>query len=149
MGEFDVAVLIEQYVGKRISKQMYPEWRGGYYYAAKSKTDSAAPLSLLYVSRWSSPITAAQFAGIYARSLNQRYKKVSASPDPQDSGKSAPNKEEGAPPPLQGRHSWSTEEGTVLVEQKADTVFITEGLEDNTSAALERELLSPSPAPPK
>jgi len=149
MGEFDVAVLIEQYVGKRISKQMYPEWRGGYYYAAKSKTDSAAPLSLLYVSRWSSPITAAQFAGIYARSLNQRYKKVSASPDPQDSGKSAPNKEEGAPPPLEGRHSWSTEEGTVLVEQKADTVFITEGLEDNTSAALERELLSPSPAPPK
>jgi hypothetical protein len=148
MGEFDVAVLVEQYAGKNISKKMYPEWRGGYYYAAKSKADSAAPLSLLYVSRWSSPITAAQFAGIYARSLNQRYKKVSAPPDPQE-GKSAPDKEEGSPSPLEGRHSWSTEEGTVLVEQKADTVFITEGLDETTSTTLEKELLSPLPAAQK
>ena len=149
MGEFDVAVLVEQYAGKRISKQMYPEWRGGYYYAAKSKTDSAAPLSLLYVSRWSSPITAAQFAGIYARSLNQRYKKISTPSDAQDSQKFAPNKEENAPPPLEGRHSWSTEEGTVLVEQKGDTVFITEGLDENTSTTLEKEVLSPSSTAPK
>src|ERR1700686_4890437 len=35
MGEFDVAVLIEQYAGKPQSKKLYPEWRGGYYYAAK------------------------------------------------------------------------------------------------------------------
>src|ERR1700723_277645 len=60
MGEFDVAVLIEQYVGKALSKQLYPEWRGGYYYAAKpklgSKSDAGVtvPLGLLYVSRWSS-----------------------------------------------------------------------------------------------
>ena len=145
MGEFDVAVLVEQYAGKSISKKMYPEWRGGYYYAAKSKTDSAAPLSLLYVSRWSSPITAAQFAGIYARSLNQRYKKVAESPDPQDAEKSAVKTEE-APPPLEGRHTWSTEEGTVLVEQKGDTVFITEGLDENTSATLEKEVLNQLPA---
>ena len=39
MGEFDVAVLIEQYAGKPLSKRMYPEWRGGYYYAAKPKPD--------------------------------------------------------------------------------------------------------------
>jgi hypothetical protein len=148
MGEFDVAVLVEQYAGKRISKQIYPEWRGGYYYAAKSKTDSAAPLSLLYVSRWSSPITAAQFAGIYARSLKQRYKKVAGSPDPQDAEKSAVKTEE-APPPLEGRHTWSTEEGTVLVEQKGDTVFITEGLDENTSATLEKEVLNQLPAASK
>ena len=30
MGEFDVAVLIEQYAGKPSSKRLYPEWRGGY-----------------------------------------------------------------------------------------------------------------------
>src|SRR6202049_4801484 len=35
MGEFDVGVLSEQYAGKPLSKQLYPEWRGGYYYAAK------------------------------------------------------------------------------------------------------------------
>jgi hypothetical protein len=149
MGEFDVAVLVDQYAGKRISKNMYPEWRGGYYYAAKSKTDSAAPLSLLYVSRWSSPVTASQFAGIYARSLTQRYKRVAASPDRQDPGKSGVKTEDSAPPPLEGRHSWSTEEGTVLIEQKGDTVFITEGLDENTSSTLEKEVLSPSPVSPK
>ena len=55
MGEFDVALLVEQYEGKELSKKIYPDWRGGYYYAAKAKTDGAAPLGLLYVSRWSSP----------------------------------------------------------------------------------------------
>src|ERR1700685_4595086 len=39
MGEFDVAVLIEQYAGKPLSKRLYPAWRGGYYYAAKAKPD--------------------------------------------------------------------------------------------------------------
>src|SRR5579862_3345113 len=62
MGEFDVAVLMEQYVGKPLSKKMYPAWRGGYYYAAKAKTNADAPLGLLYVSRWSSPESAAEFA---------------------------------------------------------------------------------------
>src|SRR5579863_1758674 len=74
MGEFDVALLLEQYAGKAVSNKIYPEWRGGYYYAAKVKADAAAPLGLLYVSRWSNPESAAEFAGIYAQSLKQRYK---------------------------------------------------------------------------
>src|SRR6202140_4224093 len=80
MGEFDVAVLIEQYAGKPLSKQLYPEWRGGYYYAAKPKPGAtsdpagAASLGLLYVSRWSNSDKAAEFGEIYARSLKQRYK---------------------------------------------------------------------------
>ena len=145
MGEFDVAILVQQYAGKRVSKQIYPEWRGGYYYAAKSKTDAAAPLAFLYVSRWSSPITAAQFAGIYAHSLMQRYKKVSGADDGRDIQKS----DDSAPPPLEGRHTWSTEEGTVIVEQTGDTVFVTEGLDDTTTAVLEKEVFSASPAPAK
>ena len=76
MGEFDVAVLIEQYAGKKLSERCVPEWRGGYYYAARPKNDATAPLGLLYVSRWSSAEKAAEFAGIYARSLAQRYKKT-------------------------------------------------------------------------
>src|ERR1043166_9900621 len=74
-----IAVLMDQYVGKPLSKRIYPEWRGGYYYAAKPKgkgkvaPPSDAPLGLLYVSRWSSADAAAEFAGIYAESLKQRY----------------------------------------------------------------------------
>ena len=146
MGEFDVAVLIEQYVGKSISKQMYPEWRGGYYYAAKSKTDASAPLAVLYVSRWSNPAAAGRFAGIYAQSIKQRYKQVTENGDPpnppqaQQSGNSSP-------PPLPGRHTWSTDEGAVVIEQKGDMVFVTESLDDTTSTTLEKEVFSVPAAP--
>ncbi len=140
MGEFDVAVLVEQYAGKKISKKMYPEWRGGYYYAAKSKANPSGPLALLYVSRWSSPITAAQFAGIYAHSLNLRYKKASEANDSKESEQKA--EDSSAAAPLEGRHRWSTEDGTVLIEEKGDTVFITESLDDGTSATLEKEVFT-------
>ena len=67
IGEFDVAVLVDQYAGADVSHQMYPHWRGGYYYAARPKGDSAAPLALIYVSRWSDHESASQFASIYAK----------------------------------------------------------------------------------
>jgi len=141
MGEFDVSVLVEQYAGKRIAKQICPEWRGGYYYAAKSKANPAAPLALLYVSRWSNPSAAAQFAGIYAHSLKQRYKKISGQAEQQDPAPGPRKSDDSAPAPLEGRHAWSTEEGVVVIEQKADTVLITESLDDTTTATLEKEVL--------
>jgi hypothetical protein len=142
MGEFDVAVLVEQYAGKKVSKKTYPEWRGGYYYAAKSKANPSGPLALLYVSRWSSPITAAQFAGIYAHSLNLRYKKVTEAGDPTEAVQKAPDSPDAAPLPLEGRHSWSTEDGTVVIEEKGDMVFITESLDDTTTSTLEKEVFT-------
>jgi len=147
MGEFDVAVLIEQYVGRPISKYMYPEWRGGYYYAAKpkdAKGNSNAPLGLLYLSRWSSPATASQFAGIYAHSLKERYKKIAetgATPAKDSSNADVP-KHESAPASLSGRHTWDTDEGTVVIEQKGDVVFITESLDSATTETLEKEAFS-------
>src|SRR5262245_24476540 len=76
VGEFDVAMLIDQFAGAEASKDMYPHWRGGYYYAVKSKADPAAPLGLMYASRWSDPDSAANFAAIYAKSLSERYKRA-------------------------------------------------------------------------
>ena len=158
MGEFDVALLVEQYEGRELSKKIYPEWRGGYYYAAKAKTDGAAPLGLLYVSRWSTPESAAQFAGIYAHSLKERYKTVnevgspdSKSTDHQITGaqsKDSQGKDHEAPPapaPLSGRHTWSTDEGTVVIEEKGDTVFVSESLDPATTSTLEKEVFPPSP----
>lgn len=143
MGEFDVAVLIEQYAGKPLSKRLYPEWRGGYYYAAKPKTDTAAPLALLYVSRWSNAERAAEFAGIYAQSLKQRYKKAQEVSDPpantaQDAESSADL--------LKGRHAWTTEDGAVVIEEEGDTVLVTESLDAATTATLEREVFHSEPA---
>jgi hypothetical protein len=144
MGEFDVAVLIEQYAGKPLSKQLYPEWRGGYYYAAHPKSDTAAPLALLYVSRWSSPETAAEFAAIYAQSLQQRYKKAEEIGDPapdKPGARNAGSKDDPKPAVLNGRHAWSTEEGAVVIEEQGDMVFVSESLDSATTATLEKEVL--------
>ncbi|MGD1081200.1 MAG: hypothetical protein ABR881_23000 [Candidatus Sulfotelmatobacter sp.] len=151
MGEFDVAVLIEQYAGKPLAKHLYPDWRGGYYYAAKPKPDAksdpggTAPLGLLYVSRWSSADKAAEFAEIYARSLKQRYKKAEEEAD-SVSGNADPQNESKADV-LKGRHAWTTEDGAVVIEEHGDTVLVSESLDAATTATLEREVFGELPAP--
>ena len=138
MGEFDVAVLIEQYAGKPASKRLYPEWRGGYYYAAKPKADSAGILGLLYVSRWSSADKAAEFAAIYAHSLKDRYKKAQEAEDPKQSGQADDDV-------LKGRHVWTTEDGAVVIEVQGDTVLVSESLDAGTTASLEKEIFPALP----
>src|SRR5450631_1167343 len=78
MGEFDVDILVEQYAGQKAAEKIYPEWRGGYYFAGKPKGNKSAPIGVLYVSRWSSASKAAEFAAVYAKSLTQRYQKRQA-----------------------------------------------------------------------
>src|ERR1022692_3206173 len=135
MGEFDVDVLVEQYAGRDEAKAIYPEWRGGYYFAGKPKTDKSAPIGLLYVSRWSSAAKAAEFAAVYAKSLAKRYqKRQGLGPD----GKVA----EDAPPAdswrtLRGRHAWMTEEGAVVIEVRGDSVLISESMDDETTKRIE------------
>ena len=148
MGEFDVAVLIEQYAGKPLSKRLYPDWRGGYYYAAKPKENAkpestaTASLALLYVSRWSSADKAAEFAEIYAHSLKQRYKNADEIADPASAN--SDSQSESKPKLLKGRHAWTTEEGAVIIEEHGDTVLVSESLDAATTAALEKEVFGVS-----
>ena len=130
IGEFDVAVLVEQYAGGDKARELYPHWRGGYYFAGRPKGDKSAPLGLLYVSRWSSPAKAAEFAAVYAKSLAQRYQRPRGLGM---DGKVAPD----APPvdswrTLRGDHAWLTEEGPVVIEVRGDTILISEGLDEDT-----------------
>lgn len=141
MGEFDVSVLIEQYVGKPAAKKMYSEWRGGYYYASRPKANLGAPLALLYVSRWSDADKAAEFAEIYGQSLKQRYKQVDGSENPPAAPTDAAN-QNALPILLRGRHQWTTEEGPVVIEQQGDTVFVSESLDAATTATLEKEVFA-------
>jgi hypothetical protein len=141
MGEFDVDVLVEQYAGTDEAKAMYPEWRGGYYFAGKPKSNQSAPIALLYVSRWSSPAKASEFAAVYAKSLAKRYKKQQALGT---DGKVADD----APPAdswrtLRGRHAWLTEEGVVLIEVRGDEILISEGLDDETAQRVEADFWPP------
>jgi hypothetical protein len=137
MGEFDVDILVEQYAGRDEAAAIYPEWRGGYYFAGKPKTDKTAPIGLLYVSRWSSPAKAAEFAAVYAKSLTQRYQKRQGLGG---DGKVTPD----APPAdswrtLRGRHTWLTEEGVVLIEVRGDAVLISESLDSETTKRVEED----------
>ncbi|HEY7096176.1 MAG TPA: hypothetical protein VH437_05600 [Terriglobales bacterium] len=132
VGEFDVAMLVDQFAGTETSNEMYPHWRGGYYYAVKTKGDPAAPLGLVYASRWADPGTAAQFAAIYAKSLNERYKRARQVED----GKSLPINLK-AVQSLTGQHTWLTEEGLVVIIVRDDTVLVSESLDEPTTKKLE------------
>jgi hypothetical protein len=136
MGEFDVAVLVDQYAGSDVSQKIYPHWRGGYYYAVRPKSDSAAPLGLLYLSRWAGSESASKFAAIYAKGLTQRYKHVrdvlTADEKPIDLQTLAA---------LTGARSWLTEEGTVEISVAGNEVLITESLDRPTTVRIENELL--------
>src|SRR5437667_3909776 len=62
IGEFDVAVLAEQYTDHEPADKIYPNWRGGYYYSARLKGNGSAPLGLIFVSKWATPKAAAQLS---------------------------------------------------------------------------------------
>jgi len=136
VGEFDVAVLIDQYAGVEASRALYTHWRGGYYYAAHPKGDPSAPLSLLYVSRWSNAERSAQFAAIYAKYLGKRYRQsrtvVEAGKNPLDDLENLET--------LTGKHTWITEDGPVVIDVEGDTILITESLDHATTDRLEQEV---------
>lgn len=138
VGEFDVAVLIDQYAGAEVSNKLYPHWRGGYYYAVRLKSDPAASLGLLYASRWSTPEKAANFAAIYASALGKRYLHVH---DPLDNGKE-PVVPTDALDHLTGKRAWLTEEGPVVIDVQSDTVVVTESLDLTTTEKLEQEVFA-------
>jgi hypothetical protein len=123
IGEFDVAVLAEQYAGEDASKDIYPNWRGGYYYSVRPKGNPAGALGLVFVSKWASPKSASQFAAIYARGMAQRYKNVAPG-----EGNALPSDLKGLGT-LGGDHTWKTEDGAVVIEVKGDTILVTESLE--------------------
>ena len=138
IGEFDVAMLIDQYAGIGASQKLYPHWRGGYYYAAKPKGDPSAALGLFYISRWSNPQRASEFAAIYVKSLWKRYKHVHGVTE----GNIQPLDDANVISDVNGRHTWLTEDGPVVIEVQQDMVLVTESLDEPTTESLERAFLT-------
>jgi hypothetical protein len=137
MGEFDVALLFDQYDGVEVSHRMYPHWRGGYYYAARPKGEADGPLALLYVSRWSSADAAEEFAAIYAQSLSKRYQRAGEAVTDGAKPLDLATQEK-----LSGEHTWLTEDGPVAIEVKGDTVMVTESMDPQATGEAEKELFT-------
>jgi len=139
IGEFDVSVLAEQYADKDVAEQIYPNWRGGYYYSARSKGNGSAPLGLVFVSKWASAKAAAQFAAVYARGVQQRYKDAKA---PEGSNLPADLKTLGG---LSGDHTWKTQDGDVVIAVKNETVLVTESLDAAITAQFRQAVFVSKP----
>ncbi|HUN90315.1 MAG TPA: hypothetical protein VMU28_16055 [Terriglobales bacterium] len=120
VGEFDLSVLAREYGAPIIeAESMAREWRFQYYYAAAKKgvkPQKPEDVSLIYVSRWSSPDAAASFARLDGDSLKRRYK--TSRPVAGESG------------------HWTTEEGDVFIQQQGELVLVTEGFDPVTSSKL-------------
>jgi len=140
IGEFDVAVLAEQYAGADVAKRIFPSWRGGYYYSVHPKGNPGAPLELVFVSKWASPKSAAQFAAIYARGMQQRYKEVNSPPDSNLPSDLKDLKT------LGGDHTWTTDEGPVVIDVKSDTILVTESLQPQLTDEFRKAVFAPVPA---
>jgi cytochrome c-type biogenesis protein CcmH/NrfF len=147
MGEFDVWLLAKQYVGQESADAMSPKWRGGYYYAAlKPGTPKASngnptvpksAIALAYASKWASADDAEQFAAIYAKYLPKRYKsakEVGAATPVQ--GANPSTVKVGIADRLKGVHTWDTDEGTLLIETRGDTMLVMEGFDGEAAARL-------------
>jgi hypothetical protein len=136
IGEFDVSLLIEQYAGEEIARELSQHWRGGYYYAAIPKEHPNSPLGLMYVSRWADGERAAQFAAIYAKALKKRYQHVQEKVN----GPAERQLNLAALETLSGRHTWITEEGPVVIEVHGDMVLAVESLDPAVTEELEQAL---------
>ena len=136
MGEFDVDVLVEQYAGRDEANAIYPEWRGGYYFAGSRRETSRRrsgcsifPAGRVRQRRRSSrPCTRSRWPNAIrsVRALERtaklrktwRCRRI--------------------PRTLRGRHAWLTEEGVVvLIEVRGGEILIEESLDDATTKRVE------------
>jgi hypothetical protein len=58
------------------------------------------------------------------------------------SSQTAAQNPEGKNEVVNGRHAWTTEEGSVVIEELGDTVLVSESLDAATTRALEREVFA-------
>jgi hypothetical protein len=135
IGEFDVAMIAEQFANAAISKTIYPAWRGGYYYALRKKgaqVKEPGDIGLVFVTKWAEPAAQSTFAKLYTASLQKRYTDV----QPVVAGASSDSTDPGSPT------HWKTSEGDAFVESHGDLLIMLESIDEANAAKL-RSVLVP------
>ncbi len=124
IGEFDVAMIAEQFANAALSKAIYPAWRGGYYYAVRKKgaeVKGPGDLALVFVTKWAEPAAQSTFAHLYASSLKKRYSDVQPVTTDQ-----APDSPDAAAVTTR----WKTNEGDAFIESHGDVLVVFESLDE-------------------
>ncbi len=119
IGQFDVYVMLKQWISQFAADQRSSSWRGGYYITVQDKKDRNAPVAMMYSSKWKSGGEASKFAKQYAQGLAKRYKLLSVVRELGETG-----------------GQWQTEEGAVELELRGDSMVVTESFDPATGALM-------------
>jgi hypothetical protein len=156
-GEFDTLMFAEQFGSEEKAPAISAQWRGGYYYAAhriardagseaepsgaekpttgQATTDPPGTVALFYLSRWTTPAAAAQFAHLYASSVLERYSGATQCPKPAIAGQSPATTSD-----------WNTPEGLVSVETRGPLVLVMESFDNSTASKLRSMVIGREPS---
>jgi len=74
VGEFDLSVLLRQYVGERQGADAASHWRGGVFRIYEHKRDKYPVLT--YAAEWDSPASARAYFELYERVLRGKWKRM-------------------------------------------------------------------------
>jgi hypothetical protein len=127
VGELDVSILLKIYSEEAVANHLASEWRGGAYYAAGRRqvkpTDknSTGHIGLYYISKWSSSITAREFARIYGAALASRYKGLQRG----EADASKP-----------GLDKYVSADGPIFIQQTGNMVVVAESFDQETANKL-------------
>jgi hypothetical protein len=83
LGEFDHAVLLEQFLGKQQAAEIAPHWRGCNFELRENK--KAGRVVLLYAAEWDSEESGLRYFAAYREVLEKKWKKMSVASETADS----------------------------------------------------------------
>ena len=122
VGQLDLRILSELFGGDSASTDLTPAWNGGLYWAGQLRSattpaaqDSTKSLALFYLSVWKNPISANNFAKMYADNLGRKYSAVHL-----EKAAAAESNEGNV------EEVYSTGEGPVVITIRGKLVFVAE-----------------------
>ncbi len=124
MGQLDVRILTQLFGGDQASRDLTPAWDGGLYWAGQLRSaktpaeqDTTKSLALFYLSMWTDPSSAQDFANLFAGNLGNEYSSLHLDTAAQSSAPQVDGEVE---------EVYSTEEGPVVITTRGNMVFVAE-----------------------
>ncbi|HET7103496.1 MAG TPA: hypothetical protein VFI20_05375 [Terracidiphilus sp.] len=121
VGQLDVKILCHILGGDQAARDFASAWDGGLYWAGQrrdatpSERATTGSIALFYLSMWTNPTSAQDFARLYARNLGRKYSNLKRDEAAEKSTPAGVDEE-----------VYSTGEGPVVITTRGKMVFIAE-----------------------